>query len=163
MNKKLITLAVLIVCGTGFYFWWFSDSKVITRSTESLIGCFEQEAGGGRLGGAISTSTFRDLLDDQIAFKIQRDDIPYASEFGSNLTKPELVQIHSGLTQSAAIISITNKTITITDINDIAATVQLSCRVSTKNLPKNIDLPINCDLTYKKVDGDWRVSSVIVK
>jgi hypothetical protein len=163
MNRKLLTLIILAVCGTGLYFWWYSDAKVITRSTEKLIGCFAQEAGNSRLGGVVATSTFRDLLDDKITLKIERKDIPYASEFGTNIMKTDLVQIHNGLTQSAAVITIADREITITEIKDDIATVNLTCRVTTEKLPKNIDLAINCELKFKKVEGDWLVTNLIVK
>ena len=163
MNRKLLTLIILAVCGTGLYFWWYSDAKVITRSTEKLIGCFEQEAGNSRLGGVVATSTFRDLLDDKITLKIERKDIPYASEFSSNINKAELVQIHSGLTQSAAVITITDKKITVIDINADQASVNLTFQISTEKLPENINFSVNCDLTYKKTEEGWRVSSVLVK
>jgi hypothetical protein len=163
MNRKLLTLIILAVCGTGIYFWWYSDTKVITRSTEKLIGCFELEAGSSRLGGAVATSTFRDLLDDKIFLKIESKDIPYASEFSSGINKAELVQIHSGLTQSPAVITISDKKISVQHISSDQATVNLSFQISTDKLPENINISLNCDLTYKKTKDGWRVSSLVVK
>jgi len=163
MNRRLLTLIALIVCGTGLYLWWFSDTKVITRSTESLIECFEKDADDGRFGGAINTSTFRDLLDDGISFKIERDDIPYTAILGSYIEKGELVQMLSGLSQSSAIVKISNKKITILDIEDEQASVNLSFHITTEKLPSNLDSDINCNLTYKKVAGDWKVSEAVVK
>jgi len=158
MNRKFLTIIALIICGTGLYLWWFSDSKVITRSTESLIECFEKDSGDGRFGGAITTSTFRDLLDDKISLKVERDDIPYASDFGAMFSKGDLVQMHAGLANSPAIVKITDKEITILDIEDKQASVNLTFHIVTEKLPKNLDHKIDCNLTYKKIDGDWKVS-----
>ncbi len=163
MSRKIQVFLILIACGTGFYFWWFSDAKVITRSTEKLVECFELESGNGRLGGAISTSTFRDLLDEKISFMIQRDDIPYASEFGTSATKADLVQMMSYITQSAAVIVITDKNITLTEINDDTATVNFTCHIKTEKLPKNIDLALNTMINFAKIEGKWLVSKVLVK
>ena len=163
MIKKILILIVLIFCGTNLYFWTLSDSKIITRSTESLIECLEKEAGSGRLSGAISTSTFRDLLDDDIVFQMQRKDIPYKSLVGEHIVKGDLVQIVSGLSQSDVAIKITDKKITILSLDDEKASVKVSFHITTEKLPKNLDLDINCDLTYIKVEDDWRVSKVVVK
>ncbi len=158
MNRKLLTLIAVVLGLTGLYFWWYSDSKVITRNTESLIECFEKEAGAGRFGGAIATSKFRDLLDDKIGLKVDRDDIAYASDFGSIFSKGDLVQMHGGLVNSPAIVSITDKKIEILNIEDDTATANLKFHIKTDKLPRNLDHTINCDLTYKKVDGDWIIS-----
>lgn len=163
MNRKLLTLIVLIVCGTGFYFWWFSDTKVITRNTESLIGCFEKDASDGRLSGAISTSTFRDLLDENIVLKLQRDDIPYSTLLGASMEKGDLVQLLSGLSQSAAIITITDKDITILEIEDEQASVNVTFHITTEKLPKNLTGNMDCDLTFKKIEDDWILSKAVVK
>ncbi len=162
MNRKLLTLIILIICGTGLYFWYFSDAKVIKRNTESLIECFEKDAGDGRFGGAITTSTFRDLLDDKIGLRVDRDDIPYASDFGSIFAKGDLVQMHGGLANSPAIVTITDKKIEVINIEDETATANLKFHIKTEKLPRNLDHTINCNLTYKQVDGDWRISEAVL-
>ncbi|MGJ8656247.1 MAG: hypothetical protein ACSHX6_07340 [Akkermansiaceae bacterium] len=162
MNKKLLTLIAIILCATGLYFWWFSDSKVVTRNTESLIECFEKDAGDGRFGGAITTSTFRDLLDDKVGLKVNRDDIPYASDFGSIFDKGSLVQMHGGLANSPAIVTITDKVINIIDITADTANVQLDFHIKTNNLPRDLDHSIKTQLTFKKTDGDWKVSQATI-
>lgn len=162
MNKKLITIITLIVCGTGLYFWWFSDAKVIKRSSESLVECFEKDASDGRFGGAITTSTFRDLLDDKVSFKVNRDDIPYASDFGAYFDKGDLVQMHSALANSPAIVTVSNKNINIGEITDGTANVQLSFKIKTDNLPRNLDHKINTQLVFKEIDGEWRISEAII-
>lgn len=163
MNRKPLTLIALIICGTGLYLWWFSDTKVITRSTESLIGCFEKEAGDSRFGAVMTTSTFRDLLDDKFSFKSERNDIPYASDFGSAFSKSDLVEMVSSLSASNAVVTITDKKISILDIEDEQASVSLSFHISTKRLPTNLDHTIDCQLTYSKVDGDWVISRAVIK
>ena len=163
MNKKFLTAIALILCGAGLYLWWFSDAKVITRSTESLIECFEKDANDGRIGGTITTSTFRDLLDDRISFILERNDIPYASGFGATLAKGDLVQMHGGLVNSPAIVTITDKKIEIIEIIDDEAKTTLKFHIKTDKLPKNLDHSIHCDLTYKKVEGDWKVSAAVLK
>jgi len=162
MNRKLLTIIALVICIISLYLWWFSDAKVITRSTEDLVECFEKESGDGRFGGSITTSTFRDLLDDKIGLSINRDDIPYASDFGSLFVKSDLVQMHSGLMNSPAIVTIEDQKIDITDIQDQQANVKLTFHIKTDKLNKNLDHQINCQLTYKKIDGDWLVSSAIL-
>ena len=161
MNKKILTAIALILCATGLYFWWFSDSKVITRNTESLIECFEKESGDGRFGGAITTSTFRDLLDDKVSFKIERDDIPYTSEFDSIIGKGDLVQMHGYLVNSPAIVTITDKQINIIDITDNTANVTLNFHIKTDKF--KMDHNIQSTLTYKKTDGDWLISHAVIK
>ena len=163
MNRKLLTLIALIVCGTGLYFWWFSDSKVITRNTESLIGCFEKDASDGRFSGAISTSTFRDLLHENIVLKLQRSDIPYASMLSHSMEKGDLVQLLSGLSQSAAIITITDKKISILELEGEQASVNLTFHITTEKLPKNLTGNMDCDLTFKKIEDDWLLSEAVVK
>lgn len=158
MNRKLLTTIALILICTTLYLWWFSDSKVITRNTESLIECFEKKAGAGRLGGAITTSTFRDLLDDKVGLEVDREDIPYASDFGAIFSKDDLVQMHTALKNSPAIVTIMDKKINILSINDNSAKANLKFSIKTDKLPRNLDHTINCDLIYIKVDGDWRVS-----
>ncbi len=161
MNKKLLTIiAIIIICGTGLYFWWFSDSKVVTRSTESLIECFQKEPGDGRFGGAITTSTFRDILDDEVTLTINRADIPYASELGTTLIKAELVQMHSGLVNSPAIVTITDKQITINDITNDTANVTLNFQIKSPQV--KLDHKINSILIYQKIDGDWKISQATI-
>lgn len=162
MNRKLLALILLILCCTGLYFWWFSDAKVITRNTESLIECFEKEAGDGRFGGAITTSTFRDLLDDKVGLKVERDDIPHVSGSDSYFSKGELVQMHGGLVNTPAIVTITDKKIEVLNIEDDTATANLKFHIKTDKLPGNLNHSINCDLIYKKVDGDWRISEAVL-
>lgn len=161
MNKKLLTLVALIICGAGLYLWWFSDSKVITRNTESLIECFEKESGAGRFGGAITTSAFRDLLDDKVGLKVERDDIPYASDFGSIFAKGDLVQMHTALVNSPAIVTITDKQINIYDITNDTANVTLNFHIKSEKF--KIDHKIQSTLTYKKTDGEWLVSHAVIK
>jgi hypothetical protein len=162
MNRKLLTLIALIICGTGLYLWWFSDTKVVTRSTHKLIECFEIDAGDGRIGGAITTSTFRDLLDDNISPRVERNDIGYITDLVSFFTKGDLVQLHVGLINSAATVKITDRNVTITDIEDEKALVNLSFHIITEKLTKNLDHDININLTYKKVDGDWKVTEAVL-
>jgi len=156
MNKKILTSIALIIFGTGLYLWWFSDSKIVTRSTESLIECFQKESGDGRLGGAITTSTFRDLLDDNITLTINRADIPYVSELGTTLIKEELVQMHRGLVNSPAIVTITNKQINIDNITHDTATVTLNFHI--KSPQAKLDHNIKSTLTYQKINSDWKIS-----
>ncbi len=163
MNRKLLTVIALIICGTGLYLWWFSDTKVLTRSTESLIECFEKEAGDSRFGAVVTTSTFRDLLDNEVTFAVERDDIPYASDFGSAFSKGTLVEMVSSLSASNALVTITDKKITILDIEKEQASVSLSFHILTHRLPTNLDHTIDCQLTYTKVEGDWKVFKVVLK
>lgn len=163
INKKLLTITLLLVCAGGIYMWWTSDKKVITRTTESLIECFEKEAGTGKISGAFSSSKFRDLLDDNVACRIERDNLPYAYLLDKTISKADLVGMHGGLINSSATIKTSNPEIKILSIEDNKSAVKLTLNVTTAKLPKNIDSQLKCQIKYKKIDGSWKVSEVIIK
>ena len=87
MNKKIITSIAIVIIGISLYFWWFSDSKVVIRKTESLVGYFEKNEESGRIGGAITTTGFKDLLADNAHFKLVNINLPYASTFQNTIDK----------------------------------------------------------------------------
>lgn len=164
MNRKLLTLIVLAALGTGVYMWWFSDSKVIHRQTESLIECFEKDSDDGRFGGVLATTNFKKLLHEKIYLEYKGANMPYASILRSNkMSKNILVQAHGGLVNSAGIVTITDKKIIVNEIQDDKVDVDLSFHIKTEELPANFDQKIECKLTLKKTDGDWKIFSAIIK
>mgnify|MGYP000173923824 CR=1 FL=1 len=56
-----------------------------------------------------------------------------------------------------------DKKIEVIEIVDDEAKATLKFHIKTEKLPKNLDHTIHCDLTYKKIDGDWKVSGVVLK
>ena len=40
--------------------------------------------------------------------------------------------------------------------------INLKFHIKTEKLPRNLDHTINCNLTYKQVDGDWRISEAVL-
>jgi len=163
MQKKLIPFIVFAIIGASLYLWWFSDSKVIHRNTESLMECFEKDSSDGRFGGAVSTTTFKALLDDNVYFKYERGNLPYASLFSNSIDKDFLIQSHSALVNSAGIVTITNKDIVISSITSSDANVTVSFHIQTEKTPQNFNHDIKCELTYIKKDDDWKISQALIK
>jgi len=163
MNKKIISLITIAVIGISLYFWWFSDSKVVIRKTESLVGYFEKDDESGRIGGAITTTSFKDLLADNAHFKMENTDLPYASTFKNNVDKDFMVTAHAHLVNSSGIVAITDKKITLTDINNDTAKVDLSFHIKSEKVRVKFDHNLNCKLTYKKIDDRWKLSLAEIK
>ena len=163
MNKKIITSIAIAIIGISLYFWWFSDSKVVIRKTESLVGYFEKNEESGRIGGAITTTGFKDLLADNAHFKLVNINLPYASTFQNTIDKDFMVTAHAHLVNSAGIVTITNKKITLVEINNDTAKVDLNFHIKTEKIHTNFDHNLSCKLTYKKIDDRWKLSIAEVK
>jgi len=163
MNKKILTPIIIAIIGIGLYFWWHSDSKVIVRQTKSLVECFKKDSDSGRFGGAISTSNFRDLLDEYVYFKFENDAIPYASTFNDNINKDFLIQAHTALVNSTGIVTISEIDISLVEIKDDTAKVDLSFYIKTEKLHTDFDQHLNFKITYKKTDGDWKITLAEIK
>ncbi len=163
MNKKLLSTIVPVIIGIGVYFWWFSDTKVIKRQAEDLIECFEKDNNDGRFGGVLATTNLKELLHENIDFQYEGE-MPYSSLLaGGNISKDTLIQAHGALVNSAGIVTITNKKIIVTDVKDHEADVDLSFHIKTQKIAENFDQNIDCQLIFKKVKGDWKISSAIIK
>ena len=95
MKRLIISLAILALLG-GFATWWFSDTQVLKRRTQSLLTTLTLDSGTGKVGRQMGTYSFNALLAGEVAL-----DTPTIKEANGTIQRDELESLFSWLCNQA--------------------------------------------------------------
>ena len=95
MKRIIISLAILALLG-GFATWWFSDTQVLKRRTQSLLTTLTLDSGTGKVGRQMGTYSLNALLAGEVVL-----DTPTIKEANGSFQRDELESIFSWLCTQA--------------------------------------------------------------
>ncbi len=154
MKRLAISLVILAALG-GLAYWWFSDTQVLKRRTQSLLTTLTLDSGQGKVGRQMGAYSLNALLSSQVKL-----DTPTIKEANGTFQREELESAYSWLCNQAKETRFDLKRIRSVTINGDQATVELTL-VGLVVLPQYRPVDGTFDVTYewqKEKDG-WRLTS----
>ena len=153
MKRLIISLAIVALLG-GFATWWFSDTQVLKRRTQSLLTTLTLDSGTGKVGRQMGTYSLNALLAGEVVL-----DTPTIKEANGSFQRDELESLFSWLCNQAKetrfkLLDLRNVT-----VNGDKATVNLTL-IGLVVLPNYRPADGKYDVTFdwqKEKDG-WRLT-----
>ena len=153
MKRLAISLVILAVLA-GFAYWWFSDTQVLKRRTQSLLTTLTLDSGKGKVGRQMGTYSLNALLASQVQL-----DTPTIKEANGSFQRDELESAYSWLCNQAKETRFKLKKIRSVTVTGDQATVELTL-IGLVVLPQYRPVDGTFDVTYewqKEKDG-WRLT-----
>jgi len=177
--KMLMKLLMLCLLGAGVYFAYteyYKDENVLERKTEALLDCFEKDS-TETYGSAISTAELSHLLDDDLYFKVDTENFPFAEFIKKDANKTKIIAFHETLPGTQYTTVLENRTMNVAKIlpaNDgtvegeekapARAKVEVSFKLRKEaGKSGNIHSNIKADLRFIKRGRTWKVEYVLFK
>ena len=152
--KRLAISLVILALLAGFAFWWFSDTQVLKRRTQSLLTTLTLDSGKGKVGRQMGAYSLNSLLASQVKL-----DTPTIKEANGSFQRDELESAYSWLCSQAKETRFELKKIRSVTVTGDQATVELTL-VGLVVLPQYRPVDGTFDVTYewqKEKDG-WRLT-----
>ncbi len=140
MKRLVISLIVIAILG-GFGAWWFSDTQVLKRRTQSLLITLTLDSGTGKVGRQMGAYSLNALLASEVAL-----DTPTIKEANGTFQRDELEAIFSWLCNQAKETRFVLLDLRSVTVNGDKATVDLT-------LSGLVVLP-----NYRPADGKYDVT-----
>lgn len=153
MKRLAISLVVLALLA-GFAFWWFSDTQVLKRRTQSLLTTLTLDSGTGKVGRQMGSYSLNALLASEVAL-----DTPTIQEANGSFQRDELESIYSWLCNQAKETRFELQDLRSVTVNGGKATVHLTL-IGLVVLPNYRPADGTYDVTFdwqKEKDG-WRLT-----
>ena len=153
MKRLIISLAILALLG-GFATWWFSDTQVLKRRTQSLLTTLTLDSGTGKVGRQMGTYSLNALLAGEVAL-----DTPTIKEANGTIQRDELESLFSWLCNQAKETRFELLDLRSVTVNGDKATVNLTL-IGLVVLPNYRPADGKYDVTFdwqKEKDG-WRLT-----
>ncbi len=153
MKRLAISLVILALLG-GFACWWFSDTQVLKRRTQSLLTTLTLDSGTGKVGRQMGSYSLNGLLASEVAL-----DTPTIKEANGSFQRDELESAYSWLCNQAKETRFELQDFRSVTINGDKATVNLTL-IGLVVLPNYRPADGTYDVTFdwnKENDG-WRLS-----
>lgn len=139
--KRLAISLVILAALAGFAFWWFSDTQVLKRRTQSLLTTLTLDSGTGKVGRQMGSYSLNALLASEVAL-----DTPTIKEANGTFQRDELESIYSWLCNQAKETRFELKDLRSVTVNGDKAKVDLT-------LTGLVVLP-----NYRPADGTYEVT-----
>lgn len=140
MKRLVISIIVIAILG-GFGAWWFSDTQVLKRRTQSLLTTLTLDSGTGKVGRQMGAYSLNALLASEVAL-----DTPTIKEANGTFQRDELESIFSWLCNQAKETRFELLDLRSVTVNGDKATVNLT-------LSGLVVLP-----NYRPADGKYEVT-----
>ncbi|MES2923631.1 MAG: hypothetical protein V4819_18895 [Verrucomicrobiota bacterium] len=153
MKRLAISLVVLALLA-GFAFWWFSDTQVLKRRTQSLLTTLTLDSGTGKVGRQMGSYSLNKLLASEVAL-----DTPSIKEANGSFQRDELESIFSWLCNQAKETRFELQDLRSVTVNGDKAKVDLTL-IGLVVLPSYRPADGTYDVTFdwqKEKDG-WRLN-----
>ena len=159
MKKSHSIILALFVINVGVLLWWFSDTQVIKRQTNTLAETLTILEEDGKSARALKSQKLDGLLADSLICSVE------VKQYDHEFSKDELTQAHMAMTHLCQSASAEAAEITISINSDTSATVSAILDLSaTEKRGKTHSESCQTDLTWKKNDqGKWRLTSITIK
>ena len=152
--KRLAISLVILALLAGFAFWWFSDTQVLKRRTQSLLTTLTLDSGKGKVGRQMGAYSLNALLAEQVQL-----DTPTIKEANGSFQRDELEAAYSWLCNQAKETRFELQDIHSVTVSGDKATVALTL-IGLVVLPQYRPVDGTFDVTYewqKEKDG-WRLT-----
>ena len=152
--KRLVISAVVIAILAGLSVWWFSDTQVLKRRTQSLLTTLTLDSGTGKVGRQMGSYTLNSLLASEVSL-----DTPTIKEANGSFQRDELESFFSWLCNQAKETRFTLQDFHSVTVTGDKATVKLTL-VGLVVLPNYRPADGTYDVTFdwqKEKDG-WRLN-----
>jgi hypothetical protein len=152
--KRLAISLVILALLAGFGFWWFSDTQVLKRRSQSLLTTLTLDSGKGKVGRQMGAYSLNALLAEQVQL-----DTPTIKEANGSFQRDELEAAYSWLCNQAKETRFELQNFRSVTVNGDKATVDLTL-VGLVVLPQYRPVDGTFDVTYewqKEKDG-WRLT-----
>lgn len=152
--KRLAISLVILALLAGFAFWWFSDTQVLKRRTQSLLTTLTLDSGKGKVGRQMGAYSLNALLAEQVQL-----DTPTIKEANGSFQRDELEAAYSWLCNQAKETRFELQNFRSVTVNGDKATVDLTL-IGLVVLPQYRPVDGTFDVTYewqKEKDG-WRLT-----
>ncbi len=138
--KRLAISAAIVALLAGLAVWWFSDTQVVKRRTQSLLTTLTLDSGSGKVGRQMGAYTLNSLLAPQVEL-----DTPTIKEANGTFQREELESAYSWLCNQAKQTRFELRKFQSVTVKDTAATANVT-------LTGLVELP-----NYRPVDGEFAV------
>ena len=177
--KFLMKLFMLSLIGAAGYFGYteyFKDERVLIRKTEALLDCFQKDSTES-FGSAIDTAELSSLLDDDIFFKVDATDFPFAKFIKEEADKNKVLSFHKTMSGTRYTTVVEKRAINVIKVVPAKdGTVEgeekapAKAKVSASFFFRkeegnhgNIHSDINCDFLFIKKGRSWKVAYILFK
>lgn len=153
--KRLVISLLILAALAGLGYWWFSDTQVLKRRTQSLLSTLTLDSGQGKVGRQMGAYSLNALLAGQVKL-----DTPTIKQANGTFDRSELESAYSWLCNQAKETSFKLKRIRSVTVTGDQATVELTL-TGLVVLPQYRPVDGTFDVTYqwrKEKDG-WRLTS----
>ena len=152
--KRLAISLIVLAALAGFCAWWFSDTQVLKRRTQSLLTTLTLDSGTGKVGRQMGSYTLNSLLAAEVEL-----DTPTIKEANGKFQRDELESLFSWLCNQAKETRFSLQDLHSVTVNGDKATVKLAL-IGLVVLPSYRPADGTYDVTFdwqKEKDG-WRLT-----
>jgi hypothetical protein len=152
--KRLVISLVILALLAGFGIWWFSDTQVLKRRTQSLLTTLTLDSGTGKVGRQMGSYSLNALLAEQVDL-----DTPTIKEANGSFQREELESIYSWLCNQAKETRFELQDLRSVTVNGDTAKVDLTL-IGLVVLPNYRPADGTYDVTFewKKEKDVWRLN-----
>ena len=159
MRRFLLPLVLLLVLGGGFGAWWYQPEKVLARRVAGLFSAANVSTGDGNLTRSTRGNAIEPFLAPSITF--DGPDGP-TEEVDGPQSRSSIVSLFSYLARECRRIEIEAPEFERIAITGDDATVEARSK-AVIDLPNNqrpVDGIQHLVMTWRKLDGKWRLAAV---
>ncbi len=152
--KRLVISSIVLAILAGLAAWWFSDTQVLKRRTQSLLTTLTLDSGAGKVSRQMGSYSLNALLASEVAL-----DTPTIKEANGTFQREELESLFSWLCNQAKETRFKLQDLRNVAINGDKATVNLTL-IGLVVLPNYRPADGTYDVTFdwqKEKDG-WRLT-----
>ncbi len=152
--KRLVISIILLAILAGLGAWWFSDTQVLKRRTQSLLTTLTLDSGTGKVGRQMGAYSLSSLLASEVQL-----DTPTIKEANGSFQRAELESAYSWLCNQAKETRFELKKLRSVTVTGDQATVDLTL-TGLVVLPQYRPVDGTFDVIYewqKEKDG-WRLT-----
>jgi hypothetical protein len=153
MKRPAIIVAVLAVLA-GLGIWWFSDTQVLKRRTQSLLTTLTLDSGSSKVSRQMGSYSLNNLLAEEVQL-----DTPTIKEANGSFARSELESAYSWLCNQCKQTRFELQDFHSVTINGDKATVNLTL-FGLVELPQYRPADGNYDVTFywQKGEDGWRLN-----
>lgn len=166
MKSKTLIYFTPVALVTLFILWFFSDTQILQRRTQSIIETLELQEGTTRIERSAKSQRLQNLLANQISITYPKGQNLFKTSV--NLTEPisfsreRATTAHIYLTETLDHMLVEDLNLGTPEVQEDSAIVPLTFELTAKqkNRPQKSSV-LDGTFTFRKVDGNWKLSKVI--
>lgn len=153
MKRLAISVALLVILA-GLAAWWFSDTQVLKRRTESLLTTLTLDSGSGNVNRQMGTYALSGLLAEQVELEN-----PTIQEGNGTFERTELESVYSWLCNQCKQSRFELQKFHAVTVDGDTAQLSFSLNALVE-LPtyRPADGKFDVHFTWKKAKDGWRIT-----